>query len=223
MLGVVHEVTLWVHVAAGAVALVAGLVAIATEKGGRRHRRAGRGYALSMGVVVTTAVPLALADANYFLLTVAVFSGYLVLMGYRVLGRKRPSSRAAPLDWVAHLTMAGFGVGMVALGGADLLAGDGLGAALVVFGGIGLALACRELWRVFRPPDDPRTWFYRHVVYMGGAYIATVTAAVTVNLAFLPPLVRWVGPTAVGTPLLVALLARYRRKFERAGPTAVAE
>lgn len=207
--------TLWVHVAAGVVALVAGLAAMATEKGGPRHRRAGRTYVVAMAVVVTTAVPLALVEGNYFLFAIAVFSGYLVLVGYRVIARKRPTpGEAATVDWVAHLGMVVTGVGMVALGGYDLATGDPLGTVLVVFGVIGLALSVRELRSIYRPPDRPRAWFYRHIVFVAGAYIATVTAAVTVNLETLPPVVRWVGPTVVGTPAILATVWRYRRRFE---------
>lgn len=208
------ETTLAVHVAAGLLALVAGLIALGTTNGGRRHRQAGRAYVLAMAVVVVTALPLALVDGNYFLFTIAVFSGYLVLNGYRVLSRKRPApGDAEPLDWVAHLTMTGFGAAMVALGSRSMLGGDRPGVALVVFGAIGLVLSGREIAAVYRPPDGPREWFYRHIAFMGGGYIATVTAAVTVNLGMLPPVVRWVGPTAVGTPAIVLAVMRYRRKF----------
>lgn len=208
------EATLWVHVAAGVVALLAGAVALGTAKGGRRHRRAGRLYVLAMAVIVLTAFPLALVDGNYFLFTIAVFSGYLVLNGYRVLSRKRPTpGDAAPLDWAAHLTMVGIGVAMVGLGGRSVLAGDPLGVALVVFGAIGFLLSGREIFAIYRPQEGSREWFYRHVVFMGGGYIATVTAAVTVNLTMLPPVVRWVGPTAIGTPAIVLVVLRYRRKF----------
>lgn len=216
MLSTALDAILAVHVVAGLVALGAGAAAVATQKGGRRHRRTGHWYVLAMAVVVTTAVPLALVNGNYFLFTIAVFSGYLAVAGYRVLSRKRPEPGvAAPVDWVAHIVMVAFGVAMVALGGSQLLAGDTLGSALVVFGGIGLALAARELWTIHRPPAEPRAWFYRHIPLMGGAYIATVTAALTVNLAMLPPIVRWVGPTVVGTPAILFTVVRYRRRFEK--------
>lgn len=209
------QATLAIHVAAGVVALLAGLVATLTRKGGRRHVRAGRAYVLSMGVVVPTALPLALVDGNYFLFAVAVFSGYLVLNGYRVIARKRSTSDgAAPIDRAAHLVMVASGVGMVALGGVDVGRGERLGAALVVFGAIGLVLAGRELRAIYRPPDADRAWFSRHIVFMGGAYIATVTAAVTVNLSMLPPLVRWIGPTVVGTSAIALTVLRYRRELE---------
>lgn len=213
--------TLLVHIAAGVVALLAGLVAIATKKGGTTHLRSGKLYALAMAVVVVTAVPLALVDGNYFLFTIAVFSGYLVAAGYRSLARKRPEPGvAAPVDWTLHLTMVAFGVGMLALGGYDLRSGDSLGTVLVVFGAIGLVLAIQALWRIYRPPADRMAWLYRHITFMGGGFIATVTAAATVNLTMLPPLVRWLGPTAVGTPAIAWAIARRQRRFDSGPATA---
>lgn len=222
MIEAVLQGTLVVHVVSGVVALLAGLGAIATAKGGRRHRRSGRAYVLSMAVVVSTAIPLSLVDGNYFLFAVAVFSGYLVAMGYRVLAREqRTPGEAAAIDWAAHLVMVIFGVGMVLHGGYGVVTGEGLGAALVVFGAIGTALAGREIWYIFRPSDGRREWFYRHIAFVGGAYIATVTAAVTVNLAMLPAVVRWVGPTVVGTPAILLAVALYRRRFENGTAAAV--
>ena len=77
-----------VHILAGIVALGAGLGAILTRKGGRRHCLAGRVYALTMGVVVVTAFPMAYWASNWFLLAIAVFSGYLVFGGYRARSRR---------------------------------------------------------------------------------------------------------------------------------------
>jgi hypothetical protein len=209
------SLTLLVHIAAGGIALLVGLAAILSEKGGTRHIRAGRTYALSMAVVVVTAMPLALVDGDYFLFTIAVFSGYLVAAGYRALARKRPEPGvAAPIDWALHLTMVLFGVGMLALGGYELRSGNGLGTVLLVFGAIGLALAAQALWRIYRPPTDRMAWLYRHITLMGGGYIATVTAAVTVNLTMLPPLARWLGPTAVGVPAILLAITRRQRRFD---------
>jgi hypothetical protein len=212
-----HDATLWGHVAAGVVALLAGAGAIGTEKGGTWHVRAGKTYVLAMAVVVVTAFPLSALEADYFLFAIAVFSGYLVFTGYRVLSRKRPvPGEAATVDWAAHLVMVTFGVAMLGLGAVDILAGDGLGWALSSFGAIGLVLAVREIRSILAPDDDPRAWFFKHIVFMGAGYIATVTAAVTVNLTMVPPLARWLGPTLVGTPLILLTTTRYRRRFASA-------
>lgn len=210
------DVVLGVHILAGGVALLAGVGAIATRKGSHRHNSAGKGYVAAMGVVVVTALPLAVWVSDWFLLAIAVFSGYLVASGYRVVGRRRrgidgPERR----DYVLHGTMVAAGAAMITAGGLGVV---GLGPVLVVFGVIGFGLAVQEL-RTIRPSGGGGSpWVDRHIAYMGGGYIATVTATVTVNLTMLPPLARWLGPTAVGVPLIIYAMDRYRPVFApRAG------
>lgn len=198
------------HVLAGSIALLAGLGAIATQKGRSRHNTAGKVYATTMGVVVVTAVPLAVWIASWFLLAIAVFSGYLVCSGYRIIGRRRGRIEGpTTVDYLLQGTMLAAGAAMVGAGGLEVIE---LGPVLVVFGLIGIALAAREL-RTLRKQRGGAPWIDRHIAYMGGGYIATVTAAVTVNLTMLPPLARWLGPTAVGVPLIVYAINRYRPVF----------
>ena len=103
------------------------------------------------------------------------------------------------------------------MGGYGSLVGTmDLGAVLVVFGAIGGVLAGRELRQLRRPAGGRTPWFSRHIAFMGGAYISTVTATVTVNLTSLPALARWLGPTAVGVPLIFHAIRRYRPRFGRA-------
>ncbi|MEY7850356.1 hypothetical protein AB7C87_14290 [Natrarchaeobius sp. A-rgal3] len=206
---------LWVHVLAGVLALAAGLAAIVTRKGGRRHNVAGRAYALSMVVVVVTAVPLAVWTENWFLLAIAVFSGYLVFGGYRVIARRRTGLTAlTPVDYSGHGSMVAVGGLMVAFGGWQMITGPpGLAPALAVFGAIGAGFAVLTLLEFRSPPAERTPWIDWHVGFMGGAYIATVTATITVNLTMVPPLVRWLGPTAVGVPLIVYATRTYGPRF----------
>ncbi len=202
-------VVLGVHVLAGVVALLAGLGAIVTRKGRSRHNTAGKVYVAAMGGVVVTAVPLAVFIDNWFLLAVAIFSGYLVCSGYRIIRRRhRQIDRVTRRDYLLQGSMLSAGVVMVAAGGLGAVS---LGPVLVVFGVIGITLAVRELRTLRQQRGTP--WIDRHITYMGGGYIATVTAATTVNLTMLPPLARWLGPTAVGTPLIVYAVNHYRPVF----------
>ncbi len=210
--------TLAVHVVAGAVALLAGLAAIVTTKGGPRHNRAGKIYGVSMAAVVLTAVPLSVGTSNWFLFAISVFTGYLVAAGYRIVVRRRARlTEAKRTDNALHGTMLAASLGMLAGGGYGSLAGGmDLGPVLVVFGAIGGALAVRELRQLRRPTEERAPWFGRHIAFMGGAYISTVTATITVNLTALPALARWLGPTAVGVPLIFYAIRRYRPRFGRA-------
>jgi hypothetical protein len=96
--------------------------------------------------------------------------------------------------------------------GAGGLGSVALGPVLIVFGVIGSGLALRELWTLRQPNGGP-PWIDSHIAYMGGGYIATVTATITVNLTMIPPLARWLGPTAVGVPLIIYATGRYRPVF----------
>lgn len=218
----VETLALWGHVAAGVVALVAGAGALATEKGGRRHRTAGKLYVASMGVVVATVVPLFAVDPSFFrtfLLLVAVFSGYFAFSGYRALSRKRPADGAAPVDWAgavlvlaACLALGGWGLTLIA-------GGNSFGAVMAVFGAIGVAVGAGDL-RTFRAGGDG--WLVGHLSRMVGAYIATATAVAVVNLAgtAAPTLVAWLGPTAIGVPLILYWQAKYANEGPLAGAVA---
>lgn len=204
-------IVLGVHIAAGLIALAAGFGALATEKGGDRHRRFGRVYVRSMAVVVGT-VPVLLAFdptdfARQFLLLVAIFSGYLVFSGYRSLARHRPTAAPGRIDWVA--------VGLVILASAGLggwglvlvLSGIGsgrpsIGIVMTVFGVIGTGFGLADV-RSFRAGTRRDRRVARHLSRMIGGYIATVTAVSAVNLGDpVPTVVAWLWPTVVGVPLI---------------------
>jgi len=211
----VVESLLLIHILAGVVAVLAGLGAILTVKGGRRHNQTGKLYAVMMSVVVVTAIPLALWTDNWFLFAIAIFTGYLIAAGYRIVLRQRRSIQTVTVtDYALHGVMIIVGVAMIGGGGYGTLTGVmELGYVLAVLGGIGGSLAVREL-RQLRFSDSERTpWFERHIGFMGGGYIATITAAVTVNLTMLPPVLRWLGPTMVGVPLILYAVRKYRLRF----------
>ncbi len=209
------SVTLVVHILAGVIALLAGLAAIVTTKGGRRHNQAGRLYVRTMALVVVTALPLAAWTDNWFLFSIAIFSGYLVFAGTRVIRRRRAQLEAYTLtDWLGHGTMLVAGTVMIGAGSWQIASGTvGLAPVLIVFGVIGGLLALGTILESRQPAADRQPWFQQHIGFMGGAYIATVTATITVNLTMVPALARWLGPTAVGTPLIFYAFSRYRQRF----------
>lgn len=209
-----EEIVLWSHIAAGAVALVAGTGAIVTTKGGLRHRQLGKIFTASMGATVATVLPLFLFEPTdffrQFLLLVAIFSGYLVFSGYRVLSGGRPRHRADPVDWVAAGVVVLACLGLAGFGSNSLLGGNSFGVVLVVFGLIGGSFGVIDL-RAFRTNDgDGR--IVTHLTRMMGGYIATVTATAAVNLSAYPVIVTWLGPTVVGLPLIFY----WRRKYDPA-------
>jgi uncharacterized membrane protein len=213
-------VTLAVHIAAGVVALLAGAVAVSSEKGGRRHVTAGKVYVGAMAVVVLTVLPLFVIEpgtfARRFLLLVAVFSGYFVFSGYRVLGRKSATADGEPVDQYAAGLVSVACLGLGAWGVLTVLGGHTFGLVMAVFGALGLSFGVADL-RAFRRGRGGGSWLSSHVARMIGGYIATVTAVSAVNLAgVVPAVVSWLWPTAVG----VALVWYVERAYVGTGPLA---
>ena len=196
---------LWLHIAAGVIALVAGFGALVTTKGGLWHRRVGKVFVVSMAAVVGTVVPLLAFDPTpfrRFLTLVAIFSGYLAFSGYRVLSRKRPADEARPSDWIAAGTVVLACVGLGGWGLTQLVDGESFGLVMLVFGGIGLAFGAIDL-RTFRATETQREWMVTHLQRMVSAVIATVSAVSAVNLTGTLGVVAWLWPTAVGIPLIM--------------------
>lgn len=201
---------LFLHVLAGVTSLGAAGAALGTVKGSAWHRRAGLFYVLAMLGVTLTTIALVLMRPNQFLFVIGIFSFYLVFTGWRA-GVQRDGRPRLP-DHLAGAAMALTGVAMLAMGALKLLATGGTQPViLLVFGSIGLTLAVTD-WRDWlRGPITGKARVARHLTRMLAGTIATITAAVVVNLSFLPPLIVWLGPTVLITPLIFWWNARVLR------------
>lgn len=200
-----------VHIGAGALALVSGLVPLVTRKGSAVHRRSGVVYIAAMSLVLLTAVVLSLVQSIPFLLMVAVFSWYLLISGYRS-SRTRHVQRMPLFDRMLAGAACVGGAALIGYGGALLLSGHGFGVVPLVFGGIGGALAVGDLRSAGGKERQRTQWVFVHIARMTGAYISTVTAFLVVNLGSVPLVVRWLVPTVIGTAVIVRWNRVYRRK-----------
>lgn len=226
-----YKISLSIHVVSGMVAFVMAPLALATVKGGRWHRFWGKVYFWMMATVASSGILLAAFGprTSMFLVLVGVFGFYLAFSAYRVLYRKRPLAGAGPtwLDWA--------GSSIAALGGlALLLAGvlrptrefQHMGTVAIVFGGICLLSAGEDMHKYLRPSTDKNFWWYDHLSGMIASYIAALTAFTVVNARNfnLPPKyvwIPWLLPTIIGTPVIIAWTAYYRRKFAARKAAAV--
>jgi len=198
-----EELTLWIHIAGGTVALVAGVGALITKKGGFRHRGAGKVFLVSMGVVVGTVVillPLDPTPLRAILTLVAIFSGYLAFSGYRALSRKRPAQTGHLVDWTAAGSVILACLGLGVWGISWVLDGRSFGIVMLVFGGIGIAFGTMDI-RLFRTSKSEE-WMVNHLQRMIGAFIATVSAVSAVNLTPVMGITAWLWPTVIGVPII---------------------
>lgn len=195
---------LFVHVAAGSVALLAALVAISLSKGSTRHGQVGRVYFWAMMTVAATAVPVSILRPNLMLFFVALFSSYMAYAGWRFGRNGRYLSPRAPfVEWA----MLVVGISMIAFGLTQVLAGNPMGWVLVAFGAIGVQFAVQDI-RGWGKTVVFSTRVSHHLTHMLGGTIATVTAVLVQQVVpRLEPgspyaVVIWLAPTIIITPLI---------------------
>ena len=212
-----------IHVVAGSVALLSMVVPLVTRKGGTSHRRWGWVFVAGMAIVSATALLLSgarfLTDptpqgrrAGAFLFFIAILTGAGVSAGMRVLRAKK---RTTPHRGAWDLGLAGLlTVTSAAAAAYGLTSGDHL---FTAFSAIGLLNGAGQLasWR--RVPTHPMHWWFEHMNAMMGACIAATTAFLVNNAGRLGfdtfSFLVWLGPSAIGVPVIAIWNAYYRRKF----------
>jgi uncharacterized membrane protein len=207
-----HLVNIAVHVTFGSAALLLGIAAIITAKGGPVHRRVGRWFLYSISVVLATAlIGLLVFNFRAFLFVVTLLSFYDAFSGFRALqlhgGRPRLADRV--MSVLAFISPPIFFVLMrrLHLPWAPVLTYSILGGLLV--------MGSYDLARNFLPKRWlQRTWMQEHLVKMLSAYVAISSAfAGTVFPKSMP----WsaVAPTAIGYILIIFFLVRGPAKWNR--------
>ena len=213
----VIRVSLILHVAAGAAALLVAPVAIAVKKGGRSHRLWGLIFFWAMTVIFVTSLLLSMVEWIPFLLMIAVFSYYSVFSGYRwkFLKRLHRGQSAKWYDWLALILNAVFNVTFASWGLYLAIQGK-LGAFpyfAIGFGVFGILLSKDNL-QLFLKPHNAQTWLYQHLGGMLGGFIATLTAFSSQFMNFMPVWLQWSWPSFIGVPFIYYWTANYRRRFK---------
>lgn len=214
----------YIHIISGFLALFCGAIAILTKKGKGIHVLVGRIFFWAMILVAVSALYLSVVNVIPFLFLIAILSFYLTWTGYKAIHWKNKKLPSA-IYWFDTITMhlvGLFGILMIALSVLtflDIHVNDvisSLRIVLMIFG-IGTVIFTLEDLASFYGKSSPSKfiWMYSHIGRMLGSYIATFTAFLVVNGQFFPsPLIAWLGPTVVGTPLIFYWIRVYRKKLE---------
>ena len=209
-----YKIILFLHAFGGGLALLSGLGAIATKKGGAWHTRSGLVYYWSMMLVIVSGFYVGVARSNFFLLMIAIFSFYMAYTGKRSLRNKIGFSLNY---WDLTVAFLGLIVSfiMIGLGVRILLVSGGLGSApmLFVFGAILGFMSGEDFVNGLKKKTKPGGWLIKHVGRMGGSFIATSTAFLLVNIDIEPAWVIWPCPTVVGSVLITIAIRRLTAKM----------
>ena len=208
-------VCIYVHATFGAVALLAGALAVATRKGGLWHRRAGQAFSVAMVSAIVIAQPAIAARDNLFLGLLSPFTLYLVLRGWRLGRRASGKPGRAWIDVALALGATASGAGLL-LVGVLRWGRSGFAPVLVGLGLLALRLALPDLRRLRAGsalgPVPPAQRIRMHLISMLGAYTAALTAFAAVNFPQdrYPPALVWLVPPSLGTVVIVWWSRRMR-------------
>lgn len=200
------KVSLVIHVTAGTLALITGLLAMILKSQTPKHKRVGKIYFWCMTVIFVTGFYLSLIRGNLFLFYISIFSYYLTLVAYRALKYKDPAKRAERMDWLIELVSGGAFLGLVIYAVISFIYPEGRMSGLIplAFGLIGLSGVRRNTARFRSGPSERLSWQKLHIGNMIGSYIAAVTAFLVNQSEYIPvnPVILWLGPTVLLVPLI---------------------
>ena len=197
-----HTIALVLHVLAGFSALLAGTAILFIRKGGAVHRRSGLVFFIALIAVSFSAFTLSLIHPSPFLFMIGAFTLYQGLNGYRAVKVRLRKTGA----WDLLITLLG-AVNAVAMLMSGLVV-------LMVFGGLSAYLVfgdVRTYTYTLRDLPVPKLlWLQRHIGFMMGSYIATVTAFLVVNVNSSPlGTMIWFTPMLLIVPLIFIWTRRY--------------
>jgi hypothetical protein len=193
------KLDLYLHITAGTIALITGLIAIIAKKGGDAHRKAGQWYFGAMAMVCLTAlIRFRFTPGIMFLTMIAIFSFYLNFSGRRILSFKKKETSYQKIDWVMAYATLICGVAMSLSGIYFYLFRNSvtLSSLFVFFGFFCVSISRSDILRFQGKIEiEKMHWFFHHIGRMMGSYAATVTAFfITNNHGLLPDLVVWIAP-----------------------------
>jgi hypothetical protein len=207
-----HSTNIVIHIAAGSIALILGIIALSTTKGKRNHIKSGIWFLICLCFVIATGLlGVFVFGRNTFLLVITVLAGYYGFSGYRALQNKSNEPRRLDiLVALASLLAVSFflyyfkSIGMI-------------WAPVIIYSTVGtlLTVIAYDFIRYLIPSSTyGNLWFYEHIYKMIGAFTALLAAfSGTVFPAYKP--YSQVLPSVFGVLLQIGFITYYYRKNKR--------
>ena len=205
------SVILWVHVLAGMLSLISGLIVFISRKGDKLHVLLGWLYSFFMFIVFVSGTYVSVLKDNLFLLLIGFFSFYMVHSGIQV-NRFRESGRVGVLDRIFVVFYALIFLFIISISFLVSLKNNWTPAIiLAVFGGLGASMSFTDIKIYFLKKEfSQKALIKDHIGKMCGSYIAAFTAFAVNNIHFIPSIIIWLAPTLFGTLLIIKFSKPYR-------------
>lgn len=209
-----HNANILIHVVAGSIALLLGIMALATQKGGKWHRRSGNSFLILLIMVVLTGlIGVFVFKRNTFLLIITVLSAYYAFSGYRIMKTKTnaPKLLDVAAAVISLLSVAYFLYYFQSIGmyWSPVIVYSTVGALLMII--------TYDFMRYLIPKRNYQNmWLYEHIFKMIGAFTALLSAFSGTVFEDYQPYSQF-SPSVLGTILQIGFIVYYLRKFKKNG------
>lgn len=220
------KLSLYIHILAGIITLVAGPIAIWGNSNMRIHRWSGKLFFYAMVIVVVTSVigfikhPTSVF--HQFLLGISIIVGYNVFRGVRSILIMKKLKSWSSIDLLGlkvflygSVAMLIYGVYFLAFGGSTPM-----GILFSVFGFFSIKDARAFIKVIPNALADSRWWFMYHINSMFAAFMASTTAFAVNAASFAPWYIQWFAPTLILLPVQFYFLHKRRVSRRHLQPKA---
>lgn len=184
---VLHQSNIVLHVLTGTIALLLGLIALLSIKGGNIHHKSGRYFLFLISfVIVTGLIGVFIFGRNTFLLVITILSGYVSFSGFRILKSKSNAPRTLDIA-IAIVSLLVLGYFLYYFQSIGMIWSP-----IVIYSTVGalVFVILYDFLRYLIPQKvygKYRIWIYEHIYKMTSAFAALLSAfAGTVLEAYQP-------------------------------------
>lgn len=201
---------MFLHIAMGTIAVLAGAGALFARKGSRVHRGIGNVFFISMMVMAAASIYLALVLPMAISILVGVFTIYLVATSW--MAARRQDERANPFHYVALAIALGVAAGGMFFGLEAQNSPDGLKDGLPAFphyffGGLALVAAAGDAVMIARRGISGKNRIARHLWRMCFAYFIAAGSLFTgPGASAFPKAIQDTGLLAAPEPIILIVM-----------------
>jgi len=201
-----HSTNIILHVIAGTIALLFGILALTSKKGANTHTKSGKWFLGLLVIVIFTALlGVFVFKRNTFLLVITLLSAYQGFSGYRTLQFKDNKPRLLDISMAIITLLSAFYfmyyIKSIGFFWTPVIIYSTLGALFTVIS--------YDFIRYLIPTTKyGKLWFYEHIYKMIGAFTALLSAFIGTVFASYQPYSQ-ILPSAFGVLLQIGFLTYY--------------
>jgi hypothetical protein len=208
----IHNTNIVIHVVAGSIALLLGIIDLITKKGGNWHKKSGNYFLILLIIVVLTGlIGVFIFKRNTFLLIITVLSAYYGFSGYRILHTKINSPKFIDIS-VAIISLISVSYFLYYFKSIGMYWSP-----IIVYSTVGalLIIVAYDFVRYLIPKKTYKNiWLYEHIFKMIGAFTALLSAFSGTVFENYQPYSQFL-PSVFGTLLQIGFIVYYVRKFKK--------